>query len=195
MRGVLVPLGWPRLDQGISRAVFRLLSPIWTLGVRPRMLARTLLVLSAVILLMGLYRAIRISDDFGHAGVYLALGAVTLAILVAVALAQTIPKWDRANEQFATVRGMRMETILSLRCISVFRISCLGAWIGTLLSQSWAVSVGGDPLTLLLPVSLLLALIGLHAITVIGHPPRSLQRRLFDRWPKVERTPTNSLAV
>lgn len=170
------PLGWPGIDAAITNRVFRLLRPVWALGIRPRALARVLVTVALAIqiffgVVVGLWGGLTLV-----VAVYFLYAAVLTYLLV-----HTIPAWERMHGE---LNGGTLSLILflHLRRISVTRTGMLGGSIGGWISIGVAVSL--DPgvwLVMLVPLSWTLTFLGLHATTVIGHPPRSILRRAADR--------------
>ena len=176
---MLVAFGWPGWDTVINRMVCRLLRPLWVLGVRPRILAR-MLVLVATAGVVGLLIAGSVSRGL-LVGLVFSLAALAWAFIAASVVFHAIPIWDRANEEMLDSVVVTLETITSLRHISIIRTACFGGCVGAVIGESALVLTGLSPFLMLWPACIFLLLLSLHATTVLGHPPRSLQRRAVDK--------------
>lgn len=166
---------WPGVDTFVGRRIFWLLRPVWALGIRPRVLARVLFLVSFVAVVLGAVFGLLFGD-------LLALTFVAWAVLLGYGLLGAIPKWDRINDEID--RGvLSIELVLRLRGISEVRTCTLFSLVGSSLAAVTIIASDSNEWigSLITPAILVLCLVALHATTVIGQPPRSIQRRAADR--------------
>lgn len=166
------PLGWPGLDTALTSWVFRLLRPVWALGIRPRSLARMLVTVAMVMIIF--WAVFGISVGVWPAGIFLVFAAGCALVLTRV-----IPAWDRINEELSS-GSLSLMLFLHLRLISHVRSAILvGAIAGNV---ALIILIHRETLlSATVPFAWILIFVGLHVTTVMGDPPRSILRRAIDR--------------
>lgn len=166
------------LDSTINRTIYRALTPLWALGVHPRRLARVLVTIEIAVMA---FSAV-VTGPWSWL-IYSPWAAAGAWVII-----QTIPAWDSINDEVTSTGRLTMTAFLQLRIVVIARISLIGGVVGSSISGIPLAVAYGWP-SLAWPIGTTLLLVGLNVVTILGDPPRSIQRRALDRVKQMARVP------